>query len=442
MTYFSKGNYPLIKSNSWLSRDHLFVVLFLLSVIKVFDGPFGKRFLGGIGWVLVVVLLAWQIWQKRTQFREIVSEKSACLRAHRVEVVFGILLVGSVFISCLVNFDWKQQHWPLSVQLMVSAIVTYSYVFLSYWLFRSRPGGRGYGLVLILMIVVHVIPLWQTWHYDSTRLVLNYTLSMDMRYQYVLNVSSVLSILTIYGPFAAVCAIYFWGRVFMMQSHGWYRYGESLVAVLATIGALISGSRGGFLSLFSGLLALFWYIPRGVKWWISGLLLVSIITLHGFALWDPYTGRKVGQVLPYVNKIRQHEPIELKDFVPKITAHLSRKGGRWEHWKKAFELWRGSPWFGIGLGQFNILSPFGWQHTVHNLYLNILCEGGIFVFISWIVLMYRYCKRWRSSYMMAVVVTIAVASCFENLFTSSFAWIVTCSWIFAHASQKQTCTAS
>ena len=427
----------MIKSNSWLSRDGLFVLLFLLSVIKVFDGPFGKRFLGGAGWLLVVSLLAWQIWQKKTWFRERSSEAWIWFNKHRVEVVCCILLVGSVFISCLINFDWKQQHWPLSALLMVSALVTYSYVFLSYWLFRSRPGSSVYGLVLILMIVVHIIPLWQTWNYDSTRLVLGYTLSMDMRYRNIINISSVLSIMTIYGPFAAVCAIYFWGRVFAMQSHGWYRYGEGLVAVLATIGALLCGSRGGLVSLFSGLLVLFWFIPRGRRWWLPGLLLASVISLHGFIIWNPYVGRKVGQVLPYVNRIRQHESIELKDFVPRIKATLSRKGSRWKHFKKAVELSWESPWFGIGLGQFNILSSFGWKHTVHNLYFNILCEGGIFVFIPWIVLVYRYCKQWRSSYMMAVVVTIAVASCFENLFTSSFAWILTCSWIFAHASQKQ-----
>ncbi len=406
-------------------------------MIKVFDGPFGKRFLGGIGWILVVILLVWQAWQKKKWFREEFTEARTWLKTHRTEVFSGILLVGSVFISCLINFDWKRQHWPLSAQLMISAIVTYVYVFLSYWLFRSRPNNCGYGLVLVLMIAVHAIPLWQTWSYDSTRPVLNYTLSMDMRYQYALNISSVLSILTIYGSFAAVCAIYFWGRFFLVQSHGWHRYAEGMAAALATIGALISGSRGGFLSLFSGLLALFWYIPRSVKWWISGLLLVSIITLHGFSLWDPYTGSKVGQILPYVNKMRQHESIKLKDFVPKIAAHISRRGGRLEHWQKAFELWKESPWFGIGLGQFNILSPFGWQHTAHNLYLSILCEGGIFVFISWIVLMYRFCRQWWSSYMMAVVVTIGVASCFENLFTGSFAWILTCTWIFAHASERK-----
>jgi O-antigen ligase len=145
-----------------------------------------------------------------------------------------------------------------------------------------------------------------------------------------------------------------------------------------------------------------------------------------------------------MSKISQHKTLELRDFIPKIPCTLTlppgEKRSRLKMWRKAVELWRESPWFGIGLGQYNIVSSFGWKHTAHNLYLSILCEGGIFAFLSWIVLMYRFCKQWWSSYMMAVVVTIAVASCFENLFTGSFAWILTCSWIFAHASQKQSVT--
>ena len=211
-----------------------------------------------------------------------------------------------------------------------------------------------------------------------------------------------------------------------------YRYGELFVALLAMGGALLAGSRTGILTLFMGLLTLLFYVPGRRRWWVLWAALIAIVGIHLFIFLNPYLGKKMGMIFPYINKLQQHESVAPSDFIPDLSAgYAGKKVNRWIRIKESFALWRQNPWFGVGLGQYNILSGHKWIGNVHNLFLNILCEAGIFVFLAWIYLSARFVWRRRHSFLTAVIVSIFAVSCFENLFDHSMPWVLTCAWIFS-----------
>jgi O-antigen ligase len=59
---------------------------------------------------------------------------------------------------------------------------------------------------------------------------------------------------------------------------------------------------------------------------------------------------------------------------------------RQEQFKQAWELFKGHPWTGIGLGNFLRVSPDG--HEIHNSFLSILTEAGIFGFMGLLFLQF------------------------------------------------------
>ena len=329
---------------------------------------------------------------------------------------------------------WQRQKLPLA--LFVSALASYAFLFLSYGLFRLYPGNRNYYWALALLLLVNIIPFWQKFDYNSTAFFLKHTVAALVNQAGVVSLTgrlhSVLRWITIYSPFAAVLAVFFWGRFLVKKSTGFCRYFELLVGIFCFGGAILPGSRTGIVSLFAGFAALIFYVSGRRKWWIISLALVAVFVMHIFVLWNPYMGEKVGRFLPYVKKLRLHEPLKPNDFVPDFAGTYSTKSGnRLNRIKQAFTFWRENPWFGIGLGQFNITSGHYWPGNVHNLFFNILCEAGIFVFAAWLYFAGRFVWRRRRSYLMAVVVTIFVVSCFENLFDHSMPWVLTCAWIFS-----------
>ena len=370
-------------------------------------------------------------WQ--TIVRDLQSDLQERDPSARIEKLLGFQICGNGRIDDrnlmeAFGWTWKEQRLPLS--LLASALASYSFLFLSYWLFRLSHDHKGYLWALFLMIVVNAIPFWQKFDYDAIRFLLQYTVADD-----VLNkkeIPSVLRSVTTYSPFAAVLTVFFGGRFLLKKSVGMYRYGDLIVALLAMGGTLLAGSRTGILTLFMGLLTLLFYVPGRRRWWVLWVVLIAIVGIHLFIFVNPYLGKKMGMIFPYINKLQHHESVAPSDFIPDLSAgYAGKKVNRWIRIKESFALWRQNPWFGVGLGQYNILSGHKWIGNVHNLFLNILCEAGIFVFLSWIYLSARFVWRRRRSFLTAVIVSIFTVSCFENLFDHSMPWVLACAWIFS-----------
>ena len=380
----------------------------------------GNRIIGAGIWLIVFGLLLSILWNRRDAVRKVIGR-------FRPDFALGIWVLTGALISRLVNFDWQGSDWPGSAVLMASAIACYSFLFICILLFLLRDNHKGYMVLLLLLLAVNLIPWWQRYDYDSINFLIRHTMAGNL-YQ----VSSVFRIASIYGPFAAICAVFFLGRAFSgVNRAGPIRILEGVVALSAIFGVFLSSSGTGLIGLFIGLIVLFWRILKRKKVFIIAGI-IAVITFHVFVVQNSEKASTVGAVLPYIQKLHDHEQVEAEDFIPNLSSKTLSERPR--IWIRAFSLWWQSPWFGIGLGQYNInvQNEFGWVTNVHNVYLNILTECGILVFIPFCILLGRFVYKMRSNdKIMPVLISILVISFFENLFDKSFPWILMCSWIVA-----------
>ena len=413
------------KIDRFLTKDYIFIVLFCFSVYDVIPSgssrlALGNRIIGGGIWLIALGLLFCVLWDRRGGVKEVIER-------HRLDFTLGIWILAGALISCLVNFDWQGTHWPHSAVLMASALACYSFLIISFFLFLLKDGNKGYVILLVFLLIVNLIPWWQRYDYDSIKPFIKYTLAGN-----IFDVSSVLRMKNIYGPFAAICAAFFLGRAFFENREKPIRLLEGVVALSASCGVVLSSSGAGLVGLFVGLVAIFWKKLKNKKILIiSGI--IAVIAFHVFVVQDSRKDSTIRAVLPYIQKLHDHEEVEAEDFIPNLSSGALSK--RPQIWARALSLWRDSPWLGIGLGQYNvghIGSKFDWVTNVHNVYLNILTECGLLVFIPFCILLGRFIYRMRSNNtIMPVLISILVMSIFDNLFDKSFPWILMCSWIIA-----------
>ena len=413
-----------------LTKDYIFIVLFCFSVYDVI--PYnkshlvlGNRIIGAGIWLIALGLLFCVLWDRRGGVKEVIER-------HRLDFTLGIWIFAGVLISCLVNFDWRGLHWPHSVVLMASALACYSFLIISFFLFLLKDGNKGYVILLVFLLIVNLIPWWQRYDYDSIKPFIRYTLAGNL-----FDVSSVLRMKNIYGPFAAICAVFFLGKAFCENREKPIRLLEGVVALCASFGVVLSSSGAGLVGLFVGLTAIFWRKLKNKKILIiTGI--IAVIVFHVFVMRDSRKDSTIRAVLPYIQKLHDCEKVEAEDFIPNLSSRALSK--RPQIWTRALLLFRDSPWLGIGLGQYNvghIGSKFDWVTNVHNVYLNILAECGLLVFIPFCILLGRFIYRVRSNdTIMPVLISILVMSIVDNIFDKSFPWILMCSWIVASGMEE------
>jgi len=412
------------KINQVLTKDYIFIVLFCFSVYDVIPPKeqlvLGNRIIGAGIWLIALGLLFCVLWDRRGGVKEVIER-------HKLDFTLGIWILAGTVISCLVNFDWRGLHWPHSVVLMASALACYSSLIISFFLFLFKDGKKGYAILLVFLLIVNLIPWWQRYDYDSIKPFIGYTLAGNL-----FDISSVLRMKNVYGPFAAICAVFFLGRAFCENRGKHIRLLEGVVALCASCGVVLSSSGAGIVGLFVGLIAVFWRKLKNKKILIIAGI-IAVIVFHVFVVQDSRKALTIRAVLPYIQKLHNREALEAEDFIPNLSSSALSKRPR--IWARALSLWGDSPWFGIGLGQYNagnIGSEFGWVTNVHNLYLNILAECGLLVFIPFCILLGRFIYRVRSNdTLIPVLISILVMSTVDNLFDKSFPWILMCSWIIA-----------
>ena len=426
-----------------LTKDYIFIVLFCFSVYDVMpweiETPLpnggvmrtraagaqillGNRLIGAGIWLVALGLLLFVLWHRRDAVKEIIER-------YRLDFALSACLFAGVLICCVLNFDWQGANWPHSAILMMSAIACYSFLIITTFLFLLRGNNRGYVVFLLLILAVNLIPWWQRFDYDSIRPFIRYTLAGNL-----FQVSSVFRIASIYGPFAAICTVFFLSRAFFGNDEKPIRLLEGVVALSAFLGVFLSSSGTGMIGLFVGLVVFFWKIVKRKKVFIV-VGVITVVMVHIFVIQDNEKASTIGNVFPYIQKLHDNEHVVIEDFVPNISSKAL--SGRSHIWQRAFSLWQQSPWFGIGPGQYNLGSKFGWVTNVHNVYLNILTECGLLVFIPFCFLLGRFIYRMRhNDLLMPVLMSILVISFFENLFDKSFPWILMCSWIVATGIQE------
>jgi O-antigen ligase len=406
-----------------ISGNWLFFIFFHLTILKILPHTIGKQITGGIVLFAIFCLVVWSI---RHRWDEVAAYLSEC----RMESLAGILSCIAILVTCLVNFDWHQENWPLSGIMMLSVLASYAFLILSYWLFRLHLSEKGYVFVLFLFVLINFTAFWEYFSFESAKPLLSATIrSYDMKRW---GVSSFFPVTTVYGPWAAVTGIFFLIQYLRKPGPKIHKWLELVCGVSGICGAILAGSRTGLIGLAAGLAAIFFMVAGRKKLYISLIVVAAVVFIHLVAFNHTYVSRKVGTFLPYFKHIQSPAQISWpKDFIP-IINHENMHS-RLLKWQKAVELFEQQPWIGIGLGQYNVKSGFDYVHTAHSVYLGILSEGGVFLFaaVSCFVLMFVWRKRCRS--LLAVVIVLMVMGIFEHPYALSPPWNITIAWILSHA---------
>jgi O-antigen ligase len=161
---------------------------------------------------------------------------------------------------------------------------------------------------------------------------------------------------------------------------------------------------------------------------------IGVAALHWIAFYQPYVARKAGQILPYIEKIYDNERILPRDFVPRFDSQAM--SSRPEYWLKAVALFKTSPWIGIGLGQFNVRSGLGWVTNVNNIYLNILTECGVIVFLVLSYVLIKFLWNRRGIQIFPVLMMLVVIGLFDNQYDHSLSWNLTVAWMLAYGEKE------
>jgi probable O-glycosylation ligase (exosortase A-associated) len=171
---------------------------------------------------------------------------------------------------------------------------------------------------------------------------------------------------------------------YKIYSRNFYEKIVSLALVpVIILGTILAGSRGGTLGLAGVLVLLVWKFRRkGITWLILGLVLAAAVVAAPGEFWD-----------------RTMTILEYQDDGSAMN--------RIRHWKAGFRMFKDHPLTGIGQGNFEWVSPrytqeyyqawLGRGFAAHNIFIQLLAEGGIQALAAFLFLMgYTFRSLYRT----------------------------------------------
>ena len=397
----------------------LFSVLFPLSVLRLWTNPLGNRLWGGAIWLATFFLLI-NLLKKKEYFNYNTAEKIT--RAAPFQAAALVIACWGFFLSTFWNLPSIYQHRPLSIILLVSNLACYAFFAMILLLFHGTRTKRFFYLALSIITAVHVLALLAVPLFPWVKKILEFT--MGHLFVYPGKIHSVFQGTTIYGPFAALTAIGLGLSALKMKNQDpGIRFATGAAAIIAAAGCLLCPCRTGLITFFAGFFISLLFLPAKIKSAGVILCLLFVMGIHVAAYNNKFMRYKLGKNLPYIVKLTRPSTIKISDFKIRINAP------RLKIFRRAVELWKTSPWIGIGPGQFNIRSGFKWTIHTHNVYLGILCENGLMTFIPLILLFLWLLVKFWGSITGVLLSMLAVMWCTEILIEHSCPFILGSAWL-------------
>ncbi len=236
------------------------------------------------------------------------------------------------------------------------------------------------------------------------------------------------------APVAASLALGAFGRWWKDRRASSLALGLACAAVAGALvaGIIMSWSRGAWLGLIIGLLAVLGLRSRRTAAvTLTGLLLLVLIVAVGGAGWMPGpVAARLGDLGNYVVGPNLAQT-EINDANFSVLERLA-------HWQAGQRMFDAHPWLGVGIGNFGAnyaayALPY-WYVSLghaHNIFLNFLAETGIIGFaafaafwlgVAWLA--WRIAARskgYRAALAIGVLGTwcyLSVHSMFDNLFVA------------------------
>ncbi len=153
----------------------------------------------------------------------------------------------------------------------------------------------------------------------------------------------------------------------------------ALVTGLLLAGIVASWSRGAWLSLVVAFAVVAFALPR--KLWQSVLLALTVMAIAG-SMWlsGLLPASVVARISSSTEEFFAFDDVRGVDITSANYAVVERLA----HWQAAIFMAEANPWFGVGLGNYEIVYDdyrlLNWPEALghaHNYYLNIFGEAGI-----------------------------------------------------------------
>jgi putative inorganic carbon (HCO3(-)) transporter len=210
----------------------------------------------------------------------------------------------------------------------------------------------------------------------------------------------------------------------------------TLLALVATgvigAGLLMSLSRGAWLGVAVGLVALFWAQVRRGGLIVAGgaALVVAVLVLDSVQLVPTAVSARLAQVVQYFGLFDASRVVP----TPQNWAIVERMA----HWQAAWNMYMARPILGVGPGHYALAYPEFrvndfWIYPLghaHNIYLNVMAETGFLgilaylgQWVAWLAVILAGRRRSRSPIdralaagILASFVAVAVHNSFDDLY--------------------------
>ncbi len=391
-----------------VKREILFIIFFVLSVVKIGHSPNINKFIGAFDFFIMILVFIfiffiqkkWKIYFKKYKF----------------EIVLTCFLFFILFLSlCLHYNDYK--NLKFFIIYGISTIVVFSTLPISWLIFNATE--KKTFLAEILFIIIHLIALGKYLNISFFNTILTYTVAADILKSN--KISSVFRWYTIYGTFSALTLLY--SLIYFIQAKSKKeKFIYLILSIFSLIGGSLSNSRNFFITFIFGFFFLILIFLKRKIFQILIYFFVFITIFHLIVYNIPSISKRYSLIFPYFKKLHHPEKIKIKDFIPKInTSSLS---GRNKIWKKAINLWKKSKIIGIGPGNFRIHSHLKLIHNVHNFFLQILVESGIIGFILLLLIVIKLIYNIKFSIILPIFVAVITALNFDNYLDHSIGWVI------------------
>jgi len=220
-----------------------------------------------------------------------------------------------------------------------------------------------------------------------------------------------------------------------IDTRNWFlTFFYTMSSIVMLIAIVMSWSRGAWLGLMGALIVVAVAIPRksihGLLLFGGALGLIGLLWVSGLV-----PTSIVSRLETSTQEFFAFEDVRGVDITPENFAVAERLA----HWQAALNMTEAHPWFGVGLGNYEIAYPayrlLNWTEPLghaHNYYLNILAEGGIigllgygkvWLFIIWVTWRARQHPDLLARFIMIGLlgtwVYLAIHSFFDNLYVNN-----------------------
>ena len=330
-------------------------------------------------------------------------------------------------------------RWGLTFPIIQSALVACGF------LFTLPQNTRGLSLtrlpmssvwVVFIAALIPAVTFWQIIDNDSAYILYQYTVAGDMGDNQNVR-RSILATSTDLGAVSAILAIA--ALVLATQTA---RYKQWLFATLSVgvfaanaIAGTLSGSRGFFLAVGPGLIALLYQLLGGriklLLVWALPVLLTGLLAL----LFAPHNVlHKLAAISPiFLWLVTGISPTKHDLVLNQIGTAF---GDRADLWHRAITETAAHPWLGISNGGYRLLNESLGEtpiHNVHNAYLQLGVDAGLPAVILGALAIVALLKRAKATAQIAIYATILAGLLVDNFADHSLAWIALATYAVSHS---------